>query len=229
MPLGLVNGLRQWRSRVREPSLTALLVLQALLIFVVFPLRASGLLHERLVIATATVLFLPSLFVVSRSRFAIAMICISVALDITGIVLDQQNPSEFNAIISIVGNIVMMMVLCWVIGSAVFSPGRVSHHRIQGAIVLYLNIALLFAAFYHCIVLLVPDALTDLPTTTDRAVLNARLLYFSLSTLTTTGYGDVVPTYPLAQGIANLESVIGTLYPAILIARLVNLHMDGRE
>jgi hypothetical protein len=52
----------------------------------------------------------------------------------------------------------------------------------------------------------------------------AELLYFSLSTLTTSGYGDIVPVHPFVRSLANLESVIGQLYPATFLARLVTLH-----
>jgi hypothetical protein len=55
------------------------------------------------------------------------------------------------------------------------------------------------------------------------------MLYFSFTTLTTTGYGDIVPIDPLARGLANLESVVGPLYLAITIARLVTLEMADRR
>ena len=42
------------------------------------------------------------------------------------------------------------------------------------------------------------------------------LLYFSFTTLTTAGYGDITPLNPLARNLANLESVIGQLFPATL-------------
>jgi hypothetical protein len=50
-------------------------------------------------------------------------------------------------------------------------------------------------------------------------------MYFSLVTLTTVGFGDVSAVHPVARSLVTLEGVIGTLYPAILIARLVSLHI----
>jgi len=49
------------------------------------------------------------------------------------------------------------------------------------------------------------------------------MFYFSLATLTTTGYGDIVPLNPFARSLASLESVIGPFYLAIKVARLVAL------
>ncbi len=55
------------------------------------------------------------------------------------------------------------------------------------------------------------------------------MLYFSLSTLTTTGFGDIVPIHPFVRSMANLEAVIGQLYPATLLARLVSLHVATKQ
>ena len=46
-------------------------------------------------------------------------------------------------------------------------------------------------------------------------------LYFSFVTLTTIGYGDITPAAPFARMLAIAEATIGTLYLAVLIARLV--------
>jgi Ion channel len=54
-------------------------------------------------------------------------------------------------------------------------------------------------------------------------------MYFSLTTLTTTGYGDIVPVDPFARSLANLESVLGQFYLAITVARLVTLEIEGRR
>jgi len=52
------------------------------------------------------------------------------------------------------------------------------------------------------------------------------MLYFSLTTLTTTGYGDIVPVNPFARSLANSESVIGSSYLAITVTRLVTLELE---
>ena len=47
------------------------------------------------------------------------------------------------------------------------------------------------------------------------------LLYFSIVTMTTLGYGDIVPVAPVARMLCGVEAVVGQLYVAIFIARLV--------
>jgi hypothetical protein len=51
----------------------------------------------------------------------------------------------------------------------------------------------------------------------------AAMLHFSLTTLTTTGYGDIAAVDPFARSLANLESVLGQFYLAITVVHLVTL------
>lgn len=111
----------------------------------------------------------------------------------------------------------------------VFGPGRVTAHRVQGAVLIYLNIAALFAIAFNAVLTNWPGAIV----LTSGAALSpgtgqqtAALTYFSLATITTTGYGDLMPIHPLARSLANLEAVIGQLFPATLLARVVALHIE---
>jgi hypothetical protein len=67
------------------------------------------------------------------------------------------------------------------------------------------------------------------PRVSRNPALASNLIYFSFVTLTTTGYGDVFPLHPIARSLCNLEAVIGRLYPATLLARLVTLEMAHRS
>ena len=115
-------------------------------------------------------------------------------------------------------------MLTSVVGQVVFGHGRVTFHRIQGAIAFYLLIAVIFAYFYLLLVTVVPNAFNQSIVLTDPFGAS-RLLYFSFATLTTTGYGDIAPVHPLARSLANLEAVIGQLFPATLLARIVTLQL----
>jgi hypothetical protein len=105
----------------------------------------------------------------------------------------------------------------------------VTLHRVQGAIVLYMNIALFFFILYRLVTLLVADAFTGLPESGAEHGSGAALLYFSFGTLTTATFGDIAPVYPLARNLANLEAMIGQLFPATLLARLVSLELSHRR
>ena len=127
------------------------------------------------------------------------------------------------------GEILTFSALIWVVAHAVYAPGRITFHRLQGAIVLYLSLALIFAATYGLIWELIPGAFVNIAVPTGDAREVAIMLYFSLSTLTTTGYGDIVPIDPFARSLANLESVVGPFFLAITVARLVSMELADRR
>ncbi|WP_303311272.1 potassium channel family protein [Hymenobacter sp. BT730] len=107
------------------------------------------------------------------------------------------------------------------VGQSVFRAQWVTRHQLLGAVVVYLNLALLFVGAYDSISLAFPGAFTTLNKASSQS---GELVYFSLTTLTSTGYGDILPVHPLARSFANLEAVCGQLFLAILLARLVSLH-----
>jgi voltage-gated potassium channel Kch len=55
-----------------------------------------------------------------------------------------------------------------------------------------------------------------------------RYIYFSFTTPTTVGFGDVVPIHPVARALAVAEALVGQLYPAILIAGVLGLALQSR-
>lgn len=98
-----------------------------------------------------------------------------------------------------------------------FENNKVTIDTIIGGICVFLLIGDLWFLFYNGIYLFLPDAFNyagDELQTFD-------LLYFSFTTLTTVGYGDVTPAIQLAKVVANFEAIIGVIYPAIFISRLV--------
>jgi hypothetical protein len=114
----------------------------------------------------------------------------------------------------------------------VFGEGPVTGHRIRGAIVVYLLLGALWSLLYQVVALTIPQAFR-LPEglAGDPATLQRMMTYFSFITLTTTGYGDITPVHPVARTLTMLEALVGQLYPAITLARLVSLgimHQKGK-
>jgi ion channel len=99
--------------------------------------------------------------------------------------------------------------------------GPVNFHRLQGAVAAYLLLGVIWAHAYSLTALLRPAAFSG---AVGSAADGPRAwLYYSFVTLTTVGYGDVLPVHPAARSLAMLEAVTGPLYLAILVARLVSL------
>jgi hypothetical protein len=218
-----------WQERVREPSLTALLACLLLLIFVVTPLVGLGMIGQLAAGVMWALLGVLSVLVVSGRRAAVAVILAATAVSLATAIIDR--PTALSAVLARGSAAVALAALGGVIGRAAFGLGRVTWHRIQGAVALYLVLGLLFAHLYGLLNVLVPAAFANVPPAlnADAVFYRGRLLYFSFVTLATTGYGDIVPLHPVARSLATLEAVIGQLFPATLLARLVSLELEGRR
>jgi hypothetical protein len=220
---------RKWQEHTREPGLSALLVIEATLLFVVTPFTGVGLLPSFVPPMVYMLFVLATLVVTSRSHLAASLVLISVILSTIGIIIHTDYPSVFTEWLSAGGRLLAISALSVVIANAVFGPGRVTMHRVQGAIVLYFNFALFFFTLYQLVNVLVANAFSGLPATGAEYGSGAALLYFSFGTLSTAGFGDIKPIYPIARNLANLEAIIGQLFPATLLARLVSLEIDHRK
>jgi voltage-gated potassium channel Kch len=217
------------QERSREPGLSVLMFIEGTLIFVIIPLASVGMMPGFVLAAMFILFVLATLVVTSRSRWAAGVVLIAVLLSPVGAFVHAEHPTGFTESLNLGGRLLALSALSVVIARAVFGPGRVTWHRVQGAIVLYMNFALFFFTLYRFLNTLVPDAFHGLPQSGAEHGSGAALLYFSFSTLTTVGYGDITPVYPLARNLANLEAVIGQLFPATLLARLVSLEIDHRR
>ena len=211
-------------------SLTVLLVFVLVVVFVVRPLEVVGV-DAHLVSALAfSVILVSGVVNVVRSRMASTIFVIvaiaTVAVHWARYALLSPPWISADAVLSIVA----CAMLAWIVLRQVFREGPITTQRIQGAIAAYLLFALIFASAYTWIDLHVPDAFHE-----NRALAAVdadpmqRFLYFSLTTLTTVGYGDVTPVQPYARSLAMLEALIGQLFPAVLLARLVSMELWYRQ
>jgi len=104
----------------------------------------------------------------------------------------------------------------------VFGPEVLDSDRLWGAAAVYLLIGILWCFIYGLTVLRDADAF--LVRGEAHGLDLTALLYFSFSTLTTIGFGDIVPNSRPGQVAAIIEGIIGTLFLAILIAKLVGVY-----
>jgi len=115
----------------------------------------------------------------------------------------------------------------WLLSVRVFSAGTVNIYRIYGAVAVYLVLGVLWANAYVLVYLIQPAAFQFAPGAQAFEPPISEMVYFSFVTLTTIGFGDIVPVHPMARSLVILEGLVGQLYPAILLARLVTQY-QGR-
>jgi voltage-gated potassium channel len=106
-------------------------------------------------------------------------------------------------------------------------PGAISSGRLYASVSLYLMLATFWFALYNLTEAIYPASFVQAGAPATARVPRAALLYFSLITLTTVGYGDIVPVTPAARVFAALEGAAGVLYIAITVARLVAAYQSA--
>ncbi|HSZ34161.1 MAG TPA: potassium channel family protein [Puia sp.] len=216
---GKLSGIRDNRE-----SFTFLLIILVVYMFVVIPM-----LNERMV-GKLTFMAFYYLFLTSgmhildvKRKLPIYLIFIVAPLFVLvlQIILDS-------AWLTLALDIFVIVYFFW-LGSILlmktFSNGHITVNRVQGAVIVYLLSGFAFALIYHSIYLIAgPPAFKGLVSSR-----RMEFMYFSLTTLTTLGYGDLTPVNVYARSLTGLEALTGQLYPAILIARLVSMELTTKQ
>jgi hypothetical protein len=130
---------------------------------------------------------------------------------------------------------VFLALVIVVLVRSIFSGYRMTSDKIYAAISSYLLIGIFWAMIYITIEDFDPAAFGRVMPLWGGSA--SEMIYFSFITLSTVGFGDLVPQTALAQTASYLEAVMGQLFVAILIARLVGLNIahtardyqDGRN
>jgi voltage-gated potassium channel len=108
-----------------------------------------------------------------------------------------------------------------------FGP-KIDMNKIVGSITIYLLIGIIWALLYGLIEVLIEGSFSG-------NLLNVGgsrfwdLIYFSFVTLTTLGYGDILPMNTYARTLAYIEAIVGQFYIALLVASLVGAHLSDRR
>jgi hypothetical protein len=226
---GFVDYIRTFERDYSDWLLTSLAGLLALYMFVFAPLHSSGIFAFHGFTIVALFAMIAAMLVISDHRAALAIMSAGVIANVAVLVLRLlYEPSIFNIVAMAIGWLAIAIALGAVVADAVFRHGRVTYHRIVGAVLLYLLIGLGFGTLFVLLGLSFPEAFKGINFADDSALASS-VYYLSFVTLTSTGYGDIVPVHPLARSLCTIESVVGQLFPATLLARLVALELRNQD
>ena len=208
----------------REPGwqFSLMLALEILFLFVALPALSSGDANRNVVSVLQLVLAGTAIALIAKSTWLRTALATSFGLTLLTRLIPGLLPQATTLGMSFSYNFLVTVVMA----RAVFGPGEVNHHRIAGAIFIYLNIALLFALAFAGLWLFTPDAIAGLPPGASMRFSEA--VHFSFTTLTTIGDGPISPQSPFAKSLADLEAIVGHLFPAVLLSRLVGLHLSRK-
>lgn len=201
-----------------------ILAIQILVIFVVAPLAATGSVSAQLTEGLRFGLAAVTILIVARRPAVRSAVGIAFAATlVAGLHWHQGETAGVVAVVRGLATLSFDLIVASIVAVAAFRPGKVTVHRIMGAVILYLYIGLVFAALYRLTLPILPMGFAGVPA--DSRAQFSGLLYFSMGALTTGGSGEIVALHPFLRSMASLESVIGQLFPATLLARLVSLHV----
>jgi Ion channel len=156
-----------------------------------------------------------------RVRLAVAVGAVAVALAILAVLTEK---SGFLAAAAVVQMVLLFAAAATVL-RAVLSEAQVDFRTILGAISVYLIFGLLFTCLYVAIDRLQPgDFFID-----EAGSQTGNFVFFSFTTLTTTGYGNLVPAAQPGKMVAGLEMLFGQIFLVTLIAGLVSLWRPRRR
>ncbi len=226
---GVLAGVVRAGGRWRETSMTVLLVIQVVVVFGLVPALAAGLPLPSGFAALLLVVVTSLTVLLARGRWAAPAGVVMLLLAGATAILQRWNRSEAAMVAGQVVGLLAFVLLSVVVLRAVFGPGRVTTHRIRGAVVLYLNLGLLFASADRLVAGLLPGAYLHLPPPGQKATFDAAFDYLSFTTLTSLGISDITPVHPVARSLCMLEATMGQLLPTVLIARVVTMAMREDE
>jgi len=102
--------------------------------------------------------------------------------------------------------------------------GDVDANKIVGSLTLYLLLGLIWAVIYLLILAMDPQAFSGIEAANWQQIFS-RVAYYSFVTLTTLGYGDILPTNHIAEFFVYMEAIVGVFYMAIIVSSLISLHL----
>ncbi|MDJ0721986.1 MAG: potassium channel family protein [Desulfobacterales bacterium] len=166
-----------------------------------------------------TLLLISCIHALSASRQKAIVSCLviipAIFMDWVGVFVESH---QFESFIDLY-KIGAFSYICVGLLKYALQAGVVDREKIAAAVNVYLFFGLIWRDLYSLINILIPGAYnSELLDQTD-------FLYYSFVTLSTLGYGDVLPVIGPAKALAYIEAIIGQLYLTILVARLVGLHI----
>ena len=221
-------------QRYRFATLLASLILLFVAVAVVYLVRDS---EQRFLAGLSVALLfdlmlLSAVNAVAQTRktvtVAIAIAVPAALFSFVAVLLRTDSVLVINNLLTVVFvTLVIILVLDFL-----FRTQRVDANMICASLCIYLLMGIVWASFYSLCGVFDPESFvyvyageleeTSMPFGGEKSLIP---IYFSFVTLTTLGYGDMVPLSPPAKILAILEAVLGQIYLTVLVARLVGLHI----
>ncbi|MDB2679691.1 potassium channel family protein [Methylophilaceae bacterium] len=162
------------------------------------------------------IILIASIFLHKHNTKLFKITVVSLILILINILIFDLDPSVFQYFLKllIIGITIIELF------KEILRTKVIDAHIISGAISIYILIGVFWYLLYMFLLMIDPDSFTfNLPHTNK---LSIDMLYFSFTTLTTLGYGDITPTSYTAKMWAMTEAMVGVMFLAVMIGRLIS-------
>ena len=230
-----LTSAKEW---VMSNRFTTLLCALVLLVFAapvvgIARIRSPLMFSRLLVLSCFSLMLLSALFAVTRSR---RQLTVAAFLSVPAVILQSVNTLHVNDHVRGWGYIFTIIFLGYIIAliiGALFRQRTITTDIICASLCAYLLLGVCWAFVYSLTDILLPGSFNVSDSHPDVAkelnVSGAQsgfAIYYSFVTLSTLGYGDVIPVNPVSRSLAYSEAMAGQIYLAVLVARLVGLQIS---
>ena len=212
-----------------ESGLTSMFILLCISNFIVTPFLPQRTGIMLLIRLFWFALLFTGITTLSKSKSQARLFSIIPVLLVVVSALQLIFGGDFLSLIGLFTEISVFALLIGMVLVKVFEDGSVTVHRVIGSIVVYILLADVWAIVYEYVYLHIPGSLIVPDAMSESGIPSSIFLYFSFTTLTTTGYGEILPAHTITRTLVIIEQLIGVLYPVVLIGRLVSLVSGNRK
>ena len=213
------------------------LLLSILLLFALNPILSGGPLRITVMQVLFTAIMLASVYAVRGER---RLFLIGIALVLPAIIANWLTVGVEIPWLLVAARLLLALFLVLttsVILYEIATETEVTADTIYGSACVYLLLGLIFAFLFSSFEMVFPGSfhmtLQDLPGAVGdiayESAIFSELAYFSYVTLTTLGYGDITPLTQMVRWLSTSEAVLGQFYLAVLVARLIGMHLAGLQ
>jgi hypothetical protein len=200
------------------------LLLALLALILVYPYLKEGVASRVILGLLYTAVLLGGAHAVGRDR---RRLIVGLGLAIVAIGLQWAYLTTHDIWLQRLMAITFVLFLLFTIGEVlayILKKGPITADKLHGALAGYIMLAFLWTFFYSLIESFIPGSFVLGGARIDDTSGFLHLLYFSFTTLTTTGFGDITPVSDQARSVVIIEEFIGVFFVGVLIARLAGLY-----
>lgn len=205
-----------------------LFVTLLLLIFVIYPLSSIGYISETLsdvIVSFLLILSLISINVFREKKKAIFIFWVIVfTLNFLNMIVVNPILNE----IHVAGKIIFFNIVIFIVFKTILKNDKVTKYTVIGSIVVYLLFGLMCSIAYNFCYNKIPGSFHLSDPIGNAMSVSLQFLYYSFTTLTTLGMGDITPVSPIARSITIFEALIGQLYPVVMIGSVISMRVERK-